>query len=288
MSKRSIHLITGATGTVGSRVVERLLERGERPRIFVRDAAKARARFGERVDVALGDLADASTMTPALAGVDALFLVNSGPGLEARDAAAAAVAKAAGANRVVKLSSMDVEQNTGTGAWHARGEAAIRASGIAHTFVQPSGFMANALFWAPAIRHGAPIRSSTGDGKIAFIHTDDIADVAVAALSTRAHDGESIPISGPHAFSYKEMLEKIGAAIGKRIAFESISDHEAREQARKHESSEEMIEAHVGIWRAIREGRLARVSPNVERVLGRSPISFDRWLKENIAAFGGM
>ena len=91
-----IYLITGATGDIGSRVVERLLERGDRPRIFVpSDLEKARARYGDRVDIAVGSLRQAKSLS-ALEGVGALFLVNSGPELASRDAAAAIVAKAAG------------------------------------------------------------------------------------------------------------------------------------------------------------------------------------------------
>jgi uncharacterized protein YbjT (DUF2867 family) len=72
------YLITGATGEVGSRVVEFLLQRGERPRAFVRDASKARGRFGELVDIAVGDLGDGGSLLAALAGIEALFLINSG------------------------------------------------------------------------------------------------------------------------------------------------------------------------------------------------------------------
>src|ERR1700683_3214209 len=131
------YLITGATGDIGSRVVERLLERGDRPRVCVRDAEKARARYGNRVDIVSGDLADAGSLLAALQGVDALFLVNSGPEIAKRDEAAANVARAPGVRHLVKLSSMDSQRGVGTGAWHARGESAIRASGIAFAFVQP-------------------------------------------------------------------------------------------------------------------------------------------------------
>jgi uncharacterized protein YbjT (DUF2867 family) len=89
---------------IGSRVVERLLERGDRPRIFVRDLEKARARYGDRVDIAVGDLAHAESLLAALEGIGALFLVNSGPELANRDTAAANVAKAAGVKNLVKLS----------------------------------------------------------------------------------------------------------------------------------------------------------------------------------------
>src|SRR5271155_3334135 len=169
------YLITGATGDIGSRVVKHLLALGARPRVFARDARKVRERFGDRVDVAVGDLADAGSLFAALAGVDALFLVNSGPELASRDELAAKAAKAAGVKHLVKLSSMDAQQQVGTGVWHARGESAIRASGIKFTFVQPTGFMANALFWAAPIKAGGVVRAATGGGKIYFFHTDDTA-----------------------------------------------------------------------------------------------------------------
>src|SRR5271156_1274735 len=157
------YLITGATGDIGSRVVKHLLALNARPRVFARDARKVRERFGDRVDVAVGDLADAGSLFAALAGVDALFLGNSGPGLASRDELAAKAAKAAGVRHLVKLSSMDAQQDVGTGVWHARGEAAIRASRITFTFVQPTGFMVNARFWAASIKAGGVVRSATGD-----------------------------------------------------------------------------------------------------------------------------
>jgi uncharacterized protein YbjT (DUF2867 family) len=279
------YLITGATGDVGSRVVKLLLGRGERPRIFARDARKARERFGDRVDVALGDLADAGTLFAALAGVDALFLVNSGPEIASRDELAAKAAKSAGVGHLVKLSSMDAQQEVGTGVWHARGESAIRASGVVFTFVQPTGFMENALFWATPIKASGVVRSMTGDGKIPFIHSDDIAAVATQVLTTRAYNGKELPITGPKALSYGEMATKIGAAIGKPVGFEAISEEQVRQKMTESGDSEEMIVAHLSIYRAIREGRLAAVTDNVERVLGRKPIGFDSWVQEHAEAF---
>jgi uncharacterized protein YbjT (DUF2867 family) len=279
------YLITGATGDVGSRVVKCLVERGERPRVFARDARKARERFGERVDVAVGDLADAGSLYAALAGVDALFLLNSGPEIASRDAAAAQAAKAAGVRHLVKLSSLDAQQDVGTGIWHARGEAAIRASGITFTFVQPTGFMENALFWATTIKAAGVVRSMTGNGKIPFIHFDDIADVATKALTTREYDGKSLPITGPEALSYAEMAAKIGAAIGKQVGFEAISEEQVRQRMTESGDSEEMVVAHLSIYRAVREGRLAAATDDVERILGREPIGFDRWVHEHLEAF---
>jgi uncharacterized protein YbjT (DUF2867 family) len=280
------HLITGATGNIGSLVVERLIARGARPRVFARDPEKARKRFGDKVDVAVGDLADEAALKAALGGIDALFLVNSGHDLDVRDALAAKAAKALGVRHLVKLSSYDAtEQNIGTGVWHARGEAAIRASGITFTFVQPSGFMSNALYWARSIKADGVVRTATGDGKIPFIHGDDIADVATEALTTRKYDGVGLPITGPEALSYAEMTERIGAAIERKLTFQTMSDDEARKQQIAWNAPPELVEARISIFRAIREGRLATVTGTVENVLGRRALTFARWVEQNVSAF---
>jgi uncharacterized protein YbjT (DUF2867 family) len=286
MDRISKHVVTGATGNIGSMVVERLLASGERPRVFVRDEAKARARWGDRVDVAVGDLTDGPSLATALEGADGLFLVNSGPELDRHDRLAARAAKTAGLARLVKLSSYDArQQDVGTGVWHARGEVAIRESGVTFVFVQPSGFMSNALYWASAIRSAGVVRSATGEGRIPFIHPLDIAEVATKALTTATHDGEALSITGPEALSYGEMTAKIAAAIGRPLRYEAISEEEARAQQAAWNTPAPLAEARLSIFRAIRAGRLAEVTNDVQRVLGRVPLGFDRWVDENVVAF---
>jgi len=279
------YLITGATGDVGSKVVELLIQRSDRPRVFVRDADKARLRFGDRVDIFVGDLADATALNAALQGVDKLFLVNSGPEIPIRDEISAKAARSAGVKHLVKLSSMDVQQGLAIGAWHERGEAAIRASGMPYTFIQPTGFMSNLLAWAPSVKAEGVVSASTGNGRRAFVHSDDIASVAVKALTTAGFEGESIAITGPEALTFPEVTAKIGKAIGKHLTFQPLSDDEARQRYSRISGSAEETEAHVSLWRAIREGRLGDVTDNVLRILGRKPIGLDQWLIENAGAF---
>jgi uncharacterized protein YbjT (DUF2867 family) len=279
------YLITGATGDVGTRVVDQLVERGERPRVFVRDAAKARTRFGESVDVRVGDLGDCESLTAALRGIYVLFLVTSGPQIPMLDELAARAARAAHVDYVVKLSSLDVEQSLAIGAWHEQGEAAIRASGVPHTFLRPSGFMTNLLAWADSIRTEGVVRTSTGSGKRAFIHSDDIAAVAVRALTSGESMGEALALTGSEALNFVEVAAKIGEAIGRPLRYETLSDEEARRRFQATGASVEETDAHVELWRAIREGRLGMTTDVVERVLGRKPIGLDRWIAEKVDAF---
>lgn len=278
-------LITGATGDVGARVVHILVGAGHCPKVFVRSESKARALFGASVDVFVGDLANAASLQSALDGVDAMFLVTSGPEIPTLDANAAAAAKQAGIRHLVKLSSMDVEQGLAIGAWHEQGEAAIRASGVPFNFIRPSGFMSNLLAWAHAIQSEGVVRSSTGDGRRAFIHSDDIAAVAVQALTSTKYIGRELAITGPEALTFAEIAERIGAQIGRKLRYEPISDEEAGRRFGATRASEPEVEAHVALWRAIREGRLGRVTSTVEDVLGRPPIALAQWLKGNAAAF---
>jgi uncharacterized protein YbjT (DUF2867 family) len=281
------YLITGATGDVGSKVVHQLIQRGERPRIFVRNAEKARTKFGNQVDICVGDLSDAASLQRALEGVEKLFLVNSGPQIPVLDALAAETAKTAGIRHIVKLSSFDVEQKLAIGAWHEKGEAAIRASGIAFSFVRPTGFMSNLLAWSRSIVAEGIVRSSTGDGRRPFIRSEDIAAVAVCALTTNDFVGKVVSITGPQALSFVEITEKIGGAIGRQLKYQPISDEEAGRRFSATGASPEEIAAHVELWRAIREGRFGATTNEVERILGRKPVALDQWLVENATAFRG-
>lgn len=279
------NLISGATGDVGSRVVRQLLERGIRPRVLARSEEKARALFADRADIYPGDLSDPASMRAAMDGADSLFLVNVGPDIPQRDTAAASIAKEAGVSRIVKLSSMDVEQGLAIGAWHEKGENAIRASGVPFIFVRPSGFMNNLLAWAQAIRTEGVVRSSTGNGRRPFIHSEDIASVCVAALLTDKYVGQALPLTGPEPLTFGDATEILSRAIGKPLVYQPISDQEAGERYARVSGSTAETEAHVALWRAIREGRLASTTNCAEQILDRKTIPLQQWGAENAPSF---
>ncbi|TAU55623.1 SDR family oxidoreductase [Rhizobium leguminosarum] len=279
------YLITGVTGNIGPLVTERLIGAGATPCVVTRMPEKARKLFGDRVEVRLGNLAGPRTdLAEVFQGCDALFLINTGPDLGERDRACALAARDAGVQHLVKLSTLDVKTGVGTGPWHARGEAAIRDSGVPYTFIRSSAFMSNALSWADSIRDDGVLSSSTGEGKIAFIHPDDIAEVVVSVLTGRQTRNESPIITGPEALSYRQMATAIGEAIGKSVRYETLSDADAMAGALMW-ADRAYAEVLVDIWRAVREGRLATVSDGVQQVLQRPPKSLGDWIDENVRYF---
>ena len=279
------YLITGATGEVGSRVVRQLLERHIRPRVLVRSEERARALFGDRVHVCVGDLAAPESIRGAIQGVNAIFLVNVGPTIPERDKAVALISKEVGVRKIVKLSSLDVEHGLAIGAWHEKGEAAIRHTGIPFTFVRPTGFMSNLLAWGHSIRTEGVVRSSTADGRRPFIHSEDIASVCLSALLNDEYMGEALPITGPESLTFGEVTSVISEAIGRPLSYQVISDDEARERYSRVSGSPEETEAHATLWRAIREGWLGATTDCVERILGRKPIGLRAWVSENVSSF---
>jgi uncharacterized protein YbjT (DUF2867 family) len=279
------HLITGATGDVGARVVRHLLERGIRPLVMARDEAKALRFFGSDVDLCIGDLADPASLRSALSGADTLYLVNVGPQIPERDEAAASISKEMGVKKIVKLSSLDVEHGLAIGAWHEQGEAAIRSSGVPFIFVRPTGFMSNLLAWAPSVKAERIVRSSTADGHRPFIHSEDIAAVSVEALTTDTYLGQALSITGPESLTFGDATATIADVTGIPLQYTAISDEEARERYAKISGSPEETEAHVALWKAIRQDRLAAVREDVQKILGRRPVTLKQWAEENASSF---
>lgn len=136
----------------------------------------------------------------------------------------------------------------------------MRATGVPFTIVRPAGFLSNVLAWAGSIKAQGQVRACTGEGKVAYIHPEDIAEVTAKVLLTGKPKGESLEITGPEALSYAEMTSRISTRIGRPLGFEAISDNEALKRLTAHSVAANEAEALVRLWGAIRAGRLAIVT----------------------------
>ncbi|MBB5155090.1 NAD(P)H-binding protein [Saccharopolyspora phatthalungensis] len=265
-------LVSGATGNVGRRVVDRLLAAGVSVRALTRRPETA--GLPGDVEVVGGGLTEREALVTALAGVDRVFLfpVPEGVGTFVEQA------QAAGVPRVVLLSAKAVEfaESNPIGDGHRVIEQALEAGGFEWTHLRPGSFATNSFAWAPSIRAGGVVREPYADARQTPIHEDDIAAVAVTALQEDGHAGMAYPLSGPEAITPREQVQAIGAAIGREIEFEEDAPEQAR--ARWLDSG---IPAAVADTLLSYRARAARAPEapvqTVEQVTGRPARTFAEW-----------
>jgi uncharacterized protein YbjT (DUF2867 family) len=279
--------VTGATGTVGREVVKLLLDKDVPVRALTRDPSKA--KIDSRAAVIAGDTSKPQTFAKSLRGVDALFTVVFGPSMAEEEAELARVAKEAGVKHIVKLSALGPSgatgERSGIAAWHLKAEKALAASGVPSTIVQPTAFMSNVLFQREPIVRMGKLFSNYGDGKLPYIHPRDIAAVAVAALTSPGHEGKEYPVTGGEALGVADLAQILGDAIGRKIEYVPVTDEATAQTFRSHHMPEEIVNALLPFGAIVRSGRAAEVLPTVHNVLGREPLTFAEWSRENAGVF---
>jgi uncharacterized protein YbjT (DUF2867 family) len=273
-------LVAGATGNAGGAVGRALVNAGEEVRAIVRDADRTPLPPG--FDAVAGDLNKPHTLVPHLDGVTAAFLLSGYEGLEET----LANMRRAGVERVVLLSSSaapDGDLTNAVARYHILSERAVRESGLAWTFLQPSTFMTNTFQWLPQLRQGDVIRAPFPDVRVATIDPDDVGAVAAAALTSNAHEGRAYRLSGPESLLPAERVAILADVLRRELRFEGQSNEEARA-----EMSEAMPPEYVdAFFRFFADGDLdeSPVLPTVQDVTGRPPRSFEEWAREHADAF---
>ncbi|MGH2822008.1 MAG: SDR family oxidoreductase [Thermoleophilaceae bacterium] len=287
---RSPIAVAGATGTVGSLLVKRLVAEGQAVRALVRDSDRARQILDSGVELESCDLADPQTLRPALEGVEKAFLLTGDipPAddkleLEANFIDAAA---AAGVGHIVYLSvsPSDLEPEFAFRQWHGRSERRLEESGVAWTHLRPIAFMSNLLLSLDAIRSQGAFHLPTGDGRVSVIAPEDLAEVAARTLTEEGHAGSAYTLTGPEALSYREQAAQLSHALGREIRFVDVPEQAARE-AMSGALPAELTEALLEFYRMVKDGERELLSDDFKKVAGRAPRSFSTWADQHAEAF---
>jgi uncharacterized protein YbjT (DUF2867 family) len=266
-------LVIGANGTIGSSLVPDLLDRGASVRVLVRDAAKAQAAFGDRVEILEGDLADASSLDAALAGVEKVFLnTPSLDGFVDLQRPVIDAAAKAGIAHLVRLSVMgaDADSPISYSRGHAALDAHLASTSLPWTILAPSGFFQNLLSSAGTIKQGA-IYGSAGDGAIGFIDARDIAEVAATVLTTGGHEGETHVLTGGRAVTYSEIAAAFQAELGHDVAYVDVPPEAFGENLRGFGLPDSQVADILALFEVFKAGYAATVTPDVAQLLGREP-----------------
>ena len=263
-------LVLGGTGKTGRRVAQRLEARGVPVRIGSRSATPA------------FDWEDRDTWPAALAGVGGVY-VSFYPDLAVPGAAdvvgaLAAQAVAAGAERIVLLSGRGEEEAE-------RAEQRVRAVAPRATILRATWFAQNfsESFMAEGILAGEVALPADGVPE-PFVDVEDIADIALAALTGDDHAGELYELTGPRPLTFGDAVAEIAAATGRAIAYvpTPIDAYAAALTGAGVPPVEVALITYL--FGEVLDGRNARVADGVQRALGRPPRDFGDYARDAAAS----
>lgn len=268
-------VVTGATGTLGSQVVEQLLTRvpAAEVAVSVRDPARAAALAERGVSVRHGDFTRPETLADAFAGATRVLLVSAndtGDAAVRAHTTAIAAARTAGVERVVYTSHQAAAADSLFAPMpdHAATERVLADSGLAYTSLR-NGFYASTV---PRLLGAA---STTGelrapvDGPVSWTVHSDLAEAAVIALTSDVLDGRTAPLTGPAALDLGGVAEQLSQLTCRTIRRVVVEDEEWVEGLVSHGVPQAAATMLLGMFQASRRGEFAVVDPTLSDLLGR-------------------
>ncbi|MFD8543139.1 SDR family oxidoreductase [Streptomyces sp. NPDC059649] len=270
-------VVTGATGNVGRTLVRMLVGAGEQVTAVARRITETDVPPGVRVVAA--DLGDVESLRPALEGAKAVFLLVAGEDPQG----VVGAAKSAGVRRLVLLSSQGAGTRPQVYAHAGRFEAAVRGSGLEWTILRSGGMASNALAWAEPVRLHRTAAAPFGDVGLPFVDPDDVAAVGAAVLREQGHEDATYTLTGPAPVTPRERAAALAEALAEPVHFVEQTREEAHAEMARFMPLP-VVEGTLAILGDPTEEE-RRVSPDVERILGRTPHGFDVWATRNAAAF---
>ncbi|MGY1604263.1 SDR family oxidoreductase [Geodermatophilus sp. SYSU D00815] len=260
--------VTGATGRLGGRVARRLAAAGVSQRLLVRDPARAPRLPG--ADVVPASYGDAAAVRAALAGLPTVLMVSASETPDRVDQHRTFVdaAAAAGVRHLVYVSfygaAPDATFTLARDHWAT--EEHVRARGLRWTFLRDNLY---ADFFPQMVGADGALRGPAGDGRVAAVAQDDVADAAVAVLrDPAAHSGRTYDLTGPEALTLAEVAEVLTRATGRAVSYVRETVEEAYASRAAYGAPGWQVDAWVSTYTAIAAGELAGVSTAVPDLTG--------------------
>lgn len=294
-------LVTGPTGHTGRNTVKSLLEAGVNVRAFThREDERSEALRKLGAEIVIGSILDFEAVRAAVDGIEgAYFVFPIMPGILQATAYFAQAAKEAKLKSVVNMSQISARREAKSHAAqdHWLAEQVFNWSGVPTTHLRPTLFAEWALYWVDQVKTGT-LRLPFGTGKHAPIAAADQARViAGILLSPEEHLGKVYPLYGEKEYSFAEITEEIGKAIGKPVHYEQVDAWELKKLATGAAETVEnkrflhKIEGDT-LWQHFQEiakdhqnGVFAGTNDTVQRITGKPPISLPDFLQAHRSAF---
>ena len=273
-------LITGATGKLGTKIVETLLKTvpASQLAVSVRNPEKAEGLRARGVEVRQGDFDRPETLDAAFAGIDRLLLISADGDNETRvrqHTDAVAAAERAGVKFIAYTSVANASESTiFLVPPHVAAEEAILKTGIPYSFLRNNWYLENEISSIQGVLAGAPWVTSAGSGKVGWALQQEYAEAAAAVLAGNGHENTVYELSGK-LMTQEELATALGTVLGKEVPVQQIDDAAYADIMKGAGVPEFIIPFLVEIQKGIREGALEIESNDFEKLLGRpvTPIS---------------
>jgi len=281
-------LVTGASGTVGKAVLKEVARSGAKHAAMYRspdEAAKAPAGTA----TVIADFAKKETLASALRGVDTVYLVCSPiPDLPQLEGNMLEASAAAGVTHIVLSSALGAgDYAKSFPSWHRKVEDKLKGIGISFTILRPNSFHQNVLtYFAPSIRTQGAFYSSMRNARVSFLDVRDIAAVAARVLSGGEHRGKTYELNGPEALTYADVAERISKHAGRAVQYVDIPPDAQRKAMLDQGMPVWQVDVLLELQEYYTSGKGGGVDPLLlQNLLGRPPITMDRFLAEVAAEF---
>jgi len=249
------------------------------------DAAKAPSG----IETAIADFANRASLQPALAGIDAVFLVcGPVPELIQLESNMIDACRQAGVKHIVLNSAFGAgDLPKSFPSWHFQVEQKLRSSGVAHTILRPNGFLQNiGTYYAAPIRAQNAFYASLGDTRISLIDVRDVGTVAAKILAApHAHAGKIYELHGPEPVSNYDIAARISQVVGRKVSYVDLTEDAMRKAMLELGMPEAFVTAELYLEGYYRSGRCAIVDGLVATLTGRPAGTLDQYLRENVALF---
>lgn len=277
-------LVTGATGTVGSKLVQRLAARDDvEVRAFVRNLEKAAPLQKAGAELALGTFEDLDSVRAAATEVDTLVLITpAGPDAATQARAVLGAAWEGGISKVVRQSVTRAAPDgpTANVRQHAQIEDDILASGQTYVILRPHYFMQNILSSAQNIAGDGKIYYGMGEGRIGMIDARDIAESAeVCAVSDR-FDDQILTLTGPERLSFYDVAGALTEILDRTITYVPVSPEQVEQFMRVRGGGAWTARVLRDYAKAYSEGWGDFVTGDVEQITGHAPRTFEEFARE--------
>jgi uncharacterized protein YbjT (DUF2867 family) len=277
-------LVLGATGNVGRPLVQYLVEKGESVKAAIYPPELEESHAAPGVEAVPYDYYQSETHALALQGVNRIYMISKDTDIDPDKALNPFIdrAKAVGVKQIVLMTGMGVERASDK-LGYRRLEKYVMASGMDYTILRPNWFMQ--IFKTPFIlatikRHGS-ISLPAGHGKLSFIDARDIAAMAAQALTEERHRGKEYTLTGGEALSFAEGAEIISKVTGRTIHYCESSIDDLQKVISEVGGYPGPLDQMERMFYTVREGWVATIDPSVREVLGREPITFEQFVRDN-------